>query len=370
MLKLKLIKKNLCLCSCVICLVACASNSSVTKSTDKNSSEVVFRELLDNSGQPYKIQKNISAAEPSWVKKPQTGANEALYLCGTGSGITLEDASNNAISAIAKYIRQNIDSQTITTDYSANLNGEFTSKTTLDEIIKTQSVVDNLVGVKIKEYWQDKNNRFYALGVLNKSEASIYYSKKIQEIDSVIVQLINDSEEKSFEGYFAIKKACIKAKELLNYLDILYAVDKISYETYNCSFGSYELLEKQAKDYANKIAIKVSIDGDENGRVKGSFVKVFNDQGFVITDKDDQRYQFNGNLNFETSILGKNTFVRYLIDAVLMDKNTGKIIVPFTMNGREGHLTELEAKNRCLRVLEKNIQTKFAQDFSDFIEKN
>ncbi|NLM00518.1 MAG: hypothetical protein GX220_03570 [Treponema sp.] len=307
--------------------------------------------------------------EPSWVKQPQTGADQNLFLCGTGEGKTSAEAENNAIASLARIIRQDISSQTTTTD-SVTVKNDITtsSSSSLDEIVKTESLIKDLVGVRIKEFYTNKLGRIHALAVMNRAEASEIYVKKIADTEQTVLDLIADSEKqsKTFEGYFAIRKAAALANQIEDYASILAVVDKQVFQAYKPIYGSKQAVDKKAFEFATSLAIGVNIKGDYNGRAAAAVSKVLGDYGFFTTSTK-AKYLIEGNLAFDNASVGKNIFVRYTFDSYLKDVENGTRFFPFSSNAREGHLTEAEAKNRSVRTMEKNIETKFAQAFNDFV---
>lgn len=315
---------------------------------------------------------NKSKNEPSWVKYPQEGADSHFYLCATGAGKSTKEAGENATAALARIIRQDIKSKTITTDFASNTNGEIYSSSSLDEIIETDSMIKNLVGVKIQEYWISKTGLIHALVVLNRHEASMYYTKKIADNNSMVMAYLADADKSigSFESFFAITKAAALAKETNSFMDILFAVDPLTYRTIDFPYGSIQEIEKKSKDVAANISVGILVEGDLNGRVAAAFAKVFTENGLLTTNNPKNKYIFETKLALDVSPLGKNIFVRYTIDSSIKDTSNGKIWFPYSANGREGHLTEIEATNRAVKALEKHIDTKFAEAFQNFLLTN
>lgn len=331
----------------------------------------VEEELIE--GNETAVQNiNKSKTEPIWVKFPQKGADANFYLCATGAGKSTKTAGENATAALARIIRQDIKSKTVTTDFASNTNGEIFSSSSLDEIIETDSMIKNLVGVKIQEYWVSKTGLIHALVVLDRHDASNYYRKKIADNSAIVMEYLAQAEKSqgSFHSFFAITKAVALAEETNTYSDILFAVDPISFSTLTVPYGSIQELEKKAKDIASNISIGIIVKGDLNGRVAAAFAKAFTESGLLTTNNPKEKYVFETELALDSSHLGKNIFVRYTINSAIKENDTGKIWFPYSANGREGHLTEIEAKNRAVKALEKHIDTKFAEALKNFMLTN
>ena len=61
--------------------------------------------------------------------------------------------------------------------------------------------------------------------------------------------------------------------------------------------------------------------------------------------------------------MADNIYVRYTVHANLTDRRTGKIVLPWSISGREAHITQSEAENRALRTVENEIKEKFLAHF-------
>jgi hypothetical protein len=64
----------------------------------------------------------------------------------------------------------------------------------------------------------------------------------------------------------------------------------------------------------------------------------------------------------------RNKYVRYIFNAYLKEVATGKVLLPYSENKREGHTSSSEAQQRALRSLEKSIAENYAQAFVDYLK--
>jgi len=119
---------------------------------------------------------------------------------------------------------------------------------------------------------------------------------------------------------------------------------------------------------AQAIPVAVSISGDRDGRLAAAFSDAFADAGFK-TGGSNNRYILDGSIVMNEVALEnqKNKFVRFVIDAKLRDVKTGTVILPFSLNGREGHVTISEAENRAMRTAEKKVREAFAPAFTAYL---
>jgi hypothetical protein len=61
-------------------------------------------------------------------------------------------------------------------------------------------------------------------------------------------------------------------------------------------------------------------------------------------------------------------YVRYVLEAALVDRRTGTVLLPYTISGREGHLTVPEAENRALGIIEKQIAGGWAGALGGYLD--
>jgi hypothetical protein len=129
-----------------------------------------------------------------------------------------------------------------------------------------------------------------------------------------------------------------------------------------------EDLRLEAREILRRIPVAVLVEGDRGGRVGAAFTRVIADQGF-LAGGEGGRYVLEAALSLEEAVLPQNPnqFVRYVIDARLQDRATGQILFAYNINGREGHVSTVEAENRALRAAEARIGESFAAAFADYL---
>ena len=61
----------------------------------------------------------------------------------------------------------------------------------------------------------------------------------------------------------------------------------------------------------------------------------------------------------------QNKYVRFVVNANLIEAKTGKTVLPFSVSGREAHLSEEEAIQRAIRTIEDEINNLFVQKIEE-----
>jgi hypothetical protein len=127
---------------------------------------------------------------------------------------------------------------------------------------------------------------------------------------------------------------------------------------------SYRL---EAMNIARNIPIAVQVSGDRMDRIRGAFAAALTREGFR-TGGANTRYVLKAALSFEEIHFPnqQNKFTRYVVDANLIDTAGDVILLPFTLNGREGHLSLVEAENRAITTVERRIGESYGDVLSEY----
>jgi len=329
---------------------------------------------FDEPSVMFAMADTAQGEQPEWVKSPQKAFSQSQYLSAVGMGKNTVDAENSAIASIGKIIKQNVSSKVVTTEKDAvSSSGFSSSSSTLDEIIETYSVVDALVGVKIHEFWWGNDGYVYALAYLNKAEAAQYYSRKISENESLIDDRLSfaNSRKGSFDAFAAVQKAVRAAEENNQYMDILNAVQPSAYRAKKLSYGSEERVKEAAYDAAMAISIDVSVKGTDDSRIANAVILMLSSYGFrtkLADEKSTAPYIIEADVEFMDVPSERNKYVRYVFNAALKEVSSGKILLPYSENKREGHTSASEAQQKALRTLEKSIVENYAQAFVNYLK--
>lgn len=329
---------------------------------------------FDEPSVMFAMADTAQGEQPEWVKSPQKAFAQSQYLSAVGMGKNTVDAENSAIASIGKIIKQNVSSKVVTTEKDAvSSSGFSSSSSTLDEIIETYSVVDALVGVKIHEFWWGNDGYVYALAYLNKAEAAQYYSRKISENESIVEDRLSfaNSRKGSFDAFAAVQKAVRAAEENNQYMDILNAVQPSAYRAKKLSYGSEERVKEAAYDAAMTISIDVSVKGTDDSRIANAVMLMLSSYGFrtkLAEEKSTAPYIIEADVEFMDVPSERNKYVRYVFNAALKEVSSGKILLPYSENKREGHTSASEAQQKALRTLEKSIVENYAQAFVNYLK--
>ncbi len=247
------------------------------------------------------------------------------------------------------------------------------------QTVVTSSDVNSLIGVSVRDVWTGPDGTVYALAQMNRRESASRYSSLIRENEAVVSALMQYAAENrgTFEAFNALDFAYAAALVNDGFLDILSVLDYNARAAASPDYGNADSVKKAAAEAAGEILVGIHIvsDADAFGRIGYAFASLFADRGFKTVFTDDTadtfpaRYLLDGNFTVEDiEMNSKNQFVRYTLTAALRDVMKNTVLVPYSVSGREGHLTSAEAKQRAVRTAEQQIQKTFADSFQIYFD--
>lgn len=329
-------------------------------------SGVVFYSCASTSS----IQKNT----PDWVIAPDMVYSSSAYLTAVGYAPDRVSAENEAIAALSKVIKQKVTAESVASSaFDTNVTTDGVSRD-FSSSVQTSTVLEEIAGIKIQEVWTAKDGVVYALALINREESGTYYGGKIEDLNKAITSEIAFSAENqgSFESVTALYHALELAYVNEYYLDILSVTNPVKYKMTSLSYGSAQNIEVLTQRQLEKVVISLIITGDVDNRIGGALSTVITDAKFktVVGPSELATYELKVSLSLSEMTLSgdtNNKFVRFVLDTQLVNIKTGKNVFPFTVNGREAHLTVEEARQRALRTLENEIKNKYSIQFSAFL---
>ncbi|MDR1971478.1 MAG: LPP20 family lipoprotein [Treponema sp.] len=326
------------------------------------------------SSQGAGSQGEPSRAEPAWVSDADQVYSRLRYMAAVGYGPSRAAAEKEAFASMVSVFGQTVqvDRQSMV-DYSEALRQDTVSSyirnTEISNAIKTSSEVEILIGAEIRDYWYDGRGTHYAVAVMEKSKAAALYAELVDANREIIGALtaMDEGEKYSFSGYARCLLAAKVAGGNRVFAGILSVVG-------GPALGAGELAQEEqfrleALDIARNIPLDLRVENDRNNRIRGAFAAVIGAKGF-LSGGGDSPYTLDARLEFTPVDLPgqENSYVRYVLDAGLTDTRTGTVLLPYTISGREGHLTEVEAENRALRAIEQQIARGWEAAFSAYLD--
>lgn len=314
--------------------------------------------------------------QPEWVINPSSKYSKSLYLSSVGDGVNRDSAENKAIEEIVSIFGHKITASTETQQRMEQAQQEgivslYKNEAINQQIVKSEEI-DNVIGVEISEYWFDeKNERWYALSLINIENFTKIYTFMISQNDGEIRRLLKleNVENPSLEAYSFISLAEDVATENEENIRRLTIVNPEKGASLKKQCVSKTEIHESLLKMAYQIPIEVSVDSDFNSRLASEISKIVSSYGFRTTT-GNAKYKLNGVFYTEEASTKDNKvlYCKYTFDLSLTDSEKNITIIPFTFSGREGSATYSDARSRAIKKIETNLEEKFKQDFENYIK--
>jgi hypothetical protein len=325
------------------------------------------------STQQTVVPTNTSRTQPAWVDSVDSVFNRAQYIAAVGVASDRTMAERNALANLAAIFGQSIQAdQTIANTYQeAVRNGVtagWTDSISMQNTIRTSASMDTLVGAEIREVWFDSRSTYYAAAVMEKARTAQLYNEMIQANQNMIGNLLtmNQEEKNTLEGFSRYQFAATVADINISYGNLLRVIGAplpaglISGDTYRL----------EAQNIARAVPIRVTVINDRSGRIQSAFAGSLSGLGFR-SGGTASRYILEVNVTTSEVEYPNNTnkWARMELSANLTDSSQGLILLPYSFNLREGHISYSEAENRAYTSAERAINEEYKDLLSNYLSK-
>jgi hypothetical protein len=329
------------------------------------------------AGSPRGGSQPSTPLPPLWVTDTEKVYPDRDWLCVVEAEQDAKLAERAAVTRLSQVFRVDLVSVTDANRQFAetinNVKGKrqlITSQSSaIAQELVSVSAVSGLIGLQV-ESWANPNGRSYANARMNRKESSARYSSMIRENEKVIGGLLEEAERnpRTFEAYQMLNLAYSFAQVTDNFHSLLTVLDPSAIST-RPSYGNAQAVKSLAQNAGRSIAVTVKVDGDNGGRIEKAFTECLNSRGFRTGAAGDNPYMLAASLQLEAAdIANPNNYkyVRYVLNYSLKDRRDVELFSS-SNNGREGHTSESEARQRAIRAAEQSIATTgFAANFDAF----
>jgi hypothetical protein len=345
---------------------SCASSPPAQSGQDRlNRARSANAAAQDDSGRGISSPKPIitrdRTGKPSWVDRPDSVYDPDYYFAAVGIGTNRRQAEANAlgnltgrfgrsvennIAAVEKY-KEQVGSGAV--DISSNIDAE--------QAVRVSSAMESLIGAEINDVWDDGGSNYYAAAVMDKAKAIPIYRGLIEANFRLIDRLTNapDAERTSLEGVAACRTAAGVAEANSVFANVLNMLGGPDLRSGMKSAGEYIM---EANNIARQIPVNVAVDDDVDDRIRIAFGEALGAAGF-ITGGDASRYGIKAKLSLSPVELPNQTnkFSRFLVNADFTDGSA--VLFSFSINGREGHLSQSQADERAIREAAARVRAEY-----------
>ncbi|MDR2517386.1 MAG: LPP20 family lipoprotein [Spirochaetaceae bacterium] len=312
--------------------------------------------------------------EPAWVSNAYASLNRTDYFAAAGNGPARAAAEHDALARLTGLFGQNIQAElrTVSSYNEAVSNGKvrLSENASLENAVRTATELDTLIGAEIYAVWDSGRGAVYALAVMEKQKARRLYGDLIQANLHLINGLtqLSPEDRATFDGYAKYRLAGTIADTNQIYGRVLALAGGGGVDTAALKKG--DAYREEAADIARSIPIAVRVPDDRGGRVGAAFTGALSRAGFRAGGNG--RYVLQVDLSLASAEFSgnQNQFCRYTVNANLVDTRNNAVIYPYSVTGREGHLTISEAENRAIRAIEQKIAGEYETGLREYLERS
>jgi hypothetical protein len=302
--------------------------------------------------------------QPRWVTAPESVYDRKTYISAVGYGTNRDMAERRALAALTAIFGQSIQSeaQSRIVYSEALIDGALGSASGNNDfvnLIKTSAEMDSLVGAEIKDLWFDGKDTYYAAAVMERAKTTALYKDLINTNQRLIKDLtaVPEGEKYTLDGLRRFQLAAAVADTNTTFLNVLRVLGDGSVGKVPESLRTGDDYRLEIAAITKNIPIGVVVEHDQRDRIRRAFEEALTKAGFRSGGADSP-YLLKALVDISPVDLpnNPNKFVRYVVDANLEDRRTGDRLLPFSVDGREGHLSIPEAENRAYRAAETKIK--------------
>jgi hypothetical protein len=316
------------------------------------------------------------SGKPNWTVNKDSAFDKRYYISGVGSGASRQAAEASAFSNLVGFFGQEVRSNisAIETYKERVVDGAVSieSGQEANTAIQMSSSMNQLIGAQISDNWEDKSTRsttYWAAASMEIPRTIKIYSELIDANDALINKAVAAAAgNASFDAIARYQLAASLADANAVFATVIALSGGPNKKSGAKSGDDYRY---EANNIAKRIPINVDVKNDKGGRVKAAFAGVFSESGFR-TGGSNSRYVLDVTFRISPVELpqNQNKFSRFEINAELIDTADKTVLLPYSVNGREGHTSQSEADQRALRGAESKIKEDFAEQLTAYLSES
>lgn len=294
---------------------------------------------------------------PEWVTGWKSAFPDSAYIAQRGEGKSAELAQTDALSAIARYLKSEVQA---TLSTSVSTSGENESVATQEDVTISSQL--ELFGTEFTEPYKQKKT-WYCVAYIDRAKAWEQLLPGIREKETVFCSFWEkaQADNEPFRACLYYKNAWNAAQDFFKALDkgrlINPKADEIFSQSKTRSLSVPSLIDAQKKD----AAVRIVCSGDSGGIIKTALAQKFAQTGFTVSDNAKTTAEVQIEMNEEGS---EPVAVRPSLTVTVRGK-TGEMVYSFQCRAKEKTAAySLEtAKRRALPKLAQTAGEQFLQDY-------
>jgi len=321
------------------------------------------------------VNQSAGSNLPAWILNPDQEYPEEWYITGVGSGSSIEEARQNALSSISNSIMVQVQSNIkMVETYKEKLGGKSEFQHNLDVFSESSVRSENiLMNVQFPKTFVDNlNNKYYVLAVIDKKETAPLYMGEIAKNDSISVELYKESSKiKSKIKRLLMLQRCQHTIERGEKLRLIYQV--LANEMIPLPI-SLSKINSEIERLKAATSIKITYQGKYSDAISSCLKDILSDYGFKVVNEQNDSYVLDLHLvcDLKEQSFYKHGNYYYNIWTLNISAedpyNEYSILKEFSYSGRTVSLSLASLDEKIVRDVKDVIKNKFYTDFRSFLE--
>ena len=310
---------------------------------------------------------------PEWIMSPHQAYPVERYLTGIGEAESRAQAEKRAYAAVARVFSAQVNTQSMDHEtYSIQESGvgsQTRRELQLDQ--RTQVTTSKaLENVQILDLWYQPSTRhFWALAGLDRQQAEKAILERLQEWDTKIENMIHQgrTHPQKIQRIRGYKEAMILLADR-DTLNTDLRVIRTSGDSLQSSYRIPEIQREFMDFVAQNLVISVAIEGEYHEDIERAILEGLKQEGLLGHPADSKSSEVA-----DLAIVGQGQFwvvnlpdplfkyVRWCGDIDIYENPSHRLIGVISETGREGHVTEREARIRASKVMQEVISKEIAR---------
>ncbi len=327
---------------------------------------------------------------PDWIEGRSQQFPSEQYLVGRGEADSRESAEQRAYAAIARIFSAHVKAQLRESEIYSQWDREGHTTTnrqlSLDHLthVSTEKVLED---VQILDAWyRFEDARYYALAGLNRAKTERILMERMSEYDRTIeVNLEYGRSSADVLGKIRGLKRALRDLQRRQILNADLQIVRLSGEGVLASHPIAHI-QRELDDYLlDNVRIHVRIVGEQQSQIQQAVREGLKREGFVTlsprwsgaTDKDSDLsvtamspdLLISGSTRLDDLMLFDPLFkyVRWCSDLQILEPDSQRIIGVISRSGREGHITQREARVRAIHAMQEAVSAEVSQSLARYM---
>ena len=309
---------------------------------------------------------------PGWMDELEASFPSSKYLAAVGSGATRRDADSDAAGALARQfsVHVQVDSEA-QQRYADIVKGDSTyseSERSISQTVGTQAK-EQFVNLRFSDPYTDTMGTVHTVAYIERAPTATIYRTLIgKDLDKAARLRGRASAAEGALQRFALYDASyqvgLNARRLISQLRIIHNPSSVLLES---DVDQAVTVSRERDVEANKLAYRLEIEGDEDGKIAGIVRNALASQS--LSSRADGELAVRGTWSLEpVQVNPKYKSVRWTVNLSLLDEK-GTAVATVFKEARENGVGEAEARAFAYREAEKRLGADLTKSLQDYLTR-